>query len=491
MTSDTTTQAAWYYERSGQRIGPIPLNEIRTLVASAGLSGSTLVWRSGWAAWKPVHETELGSDLPSAKKSVATPRPLIEPEIPNGVKGWSWGAFLLSLFWAIRFRVWWGLLSLVPVLGLGVLIWLGIKGRELAWQRGQWESVEAFARVQRRWSIAGTLFTVLSGVLLASIYVHEHPALLEGLHTVQAQPRQEEPVGAVAQVTSVAAVGADLHKLQGASTGDLLKDGYWGPKIAAINPIAGRQCVEQTLPQLPPLQFDGGRLAVSSAHGSHAENWVTGLVQLDADGQLDIAVVCDEASEQILLLTSRGISSGVSSAVARWLKEQGRGETAVTVFDGQRTRQATVAELLGAGSQAGGVSPAVVTIMGDSFQTHGSLLRVVDDNGGKQLLLGQKVVAGIEGDLIHLASAYRSQDRDTVLVTTACSGSSCSYTSFALLDIQPDGQVKVLSNKELVIAADSAVPAIAPQADGSLLISFPGFKGPQRWRYADGALAKL
>lgn len=441
----------------------------------------------------------MGRSLPSSDKTAASPRPSTKPEpepaaktepIPSGIQGWSWGAFLLSFFWAIRFRVWWGLLSLIPGLGLGVLIWLGIKGREMAWRKGQWDSVDAFSRVQRRWSMAGIALTLLGSVLLVGVYVNEHPSPLAGPHRNPAQPSQEEPVGAAAQVAPVAAAGADPRKLQGTATGDLLKDGYWGPKIAAITPAANGQCLEQALTQLPPLQVDGDRLAVSSAHGSHAENWVTGLLQLDADGQVDIAVVCDEASGQILLLTSRGVGSSVSAGAARWLKEQGRGETAVTVFDGLHTRQATVAELLGAGSQASSRSPAVVATNSDSFQTPVGLLRVVDDKGSKHLMFGQKVIAGIEGDLIHLASAYRVQNRDTVLVTMACSGSSCSYTSFALLDIQSDGQVKVVSNKELVIAADSAVPAVAPQADGSLLISFSGFKGTQRWRYADGALTK-
>lgn len=74
---------------------------------------------------------------------------------PAGVAGWSWGAFLLNWIWAVFNRTWIGLLCLVPYIGLVFSIYLGIKGRELAWKNKRWDSVEHFNRVQRRWSVWG------------------------------------------------------------------------------------------------------------------------------------------------------------------------------------------------------------------------------------------------------------------------------------------------------------------------------------------------
>jgi hypothetical protein len=436
----------------------------------------------------------LGSHLPSSEKPAASPQPSTKPDpepepIPSGIQGWSWGAFLLSFVWAIRFRVWWGLLSLIPGLGLGVLVWLGIKGREMAWRKGQWDSAEAFSRVQRRWSMAGIALTLLGGVVLAGVFFHGHPTLLTGLFGSPDQPRQEEQVGAAPQATPVAPASADLSKFKGAAAGDMLKDGYWGPKIAAITPAANQQCMQRTVSGLPPLQLNGKGQAVSAAHGSHAENWVTGLLQLGADGHVNLALVCDETSEHILLLTS--MSGSLSPSAASWLKDQGSSNTTVTVFDGQQTRKTTIGELLGIGGQASGPAPSVIVVEGDSFQTQGGVLRVAERDGVKHLLLDQRVVSEIDGDLIRLITAYRFKDRDTVLVTTACSGSSCTYTSFALFEAWADGRTKVLSDKRLTLDTDGAAPEVMPQNDGSLLISFHGFDGPQRWRYADGAIAKL
>ena len=75
-----------------------------------------------------------------------------QQEIPDGVRGWSWGAFLLNWIWAIGNHTWIGLLAMIPYVNVPVSIWLGIKGREMAWRNGRWDSVEHFNRVQRTWS---------------------------------------------------------------------------------------------------------------------------------------------------------------------------------------------------------------------------------------------------------------------------------------------------------------------------------------------------
>ena len=71
---------------------------------------------------------------------------------PVGVKGWSWGAFLLSWIWAIFNKTWIGLLAFIPYAGILFALYLGFKGRELAWRSKRWDSLEHFNEVQRFWS---------------------------------------------------------------------------------------------------------------------------------------------------------------------------------------------------------------------------------------------------------------------------------------------------------------------------------------------------
>jgi len=87
--------------------------------------------------------------------------------LPAGVAGWSWGAFAFSWIWAIGNRTWWGLLGLVPGVGLVMRVVLGVKGREWAWRSRNWDSVDHFRRVQRRWSIAAGVCLVLLALVAA------------------------------------------------------------------------------------------------------------------------------------------------------------------------------------------------------------------------------------------------------------------------------------------------------------------------------------
>jgi MFS family permease len=108
----------------------------------------------------------------------------VSDALPDGIQGWSWGAFLLNWIWAICNRTYIGLLALIPYVGFGVALWLGFKGRELAWKNGSWQSVEHFNRVQRRWSQWGVGLVIGSFALgiLAAIAV---PAYVAYTHHAQ------------------------------------------------------------------------------------------------------------------------------------------------------------------------------------------------------------------------------------------------------------------------------------------------------------------
>ena len=79
---------------------------------------------------------------------------------PDGVQGWSWGAFLLSFIWGLGNKTPISLFSLVPYAGMGMNVYLGLKGRELAWKNKRWESVEHFNRVQAQWSFWGVVLFI-------------------------------------------------------------------------------------------------------------------------------------------------------------------------------------------------------------------------------------------------------------------------------------------------------------------------------------------
>lgn len=104
---------------------------------------------------------------------------------PPGVKGWSWGAFLLNWIWAIANKTWIGLLCFIPYIGLVVSIYLGFKGRELAWKNKRWDSIEHFERVQKRWSFWAVflIFGVAGLGIAAAVAI---PAYQQYIHHARA-----------------------------------------------------------------------------------------------------------------------------------------------------------------------------------------------------------------------------------------------------------------------------------------------------------------
>jgi hypothetical protein len=93
--------------------------------------------------------------------------------LPPGVAGWSWGAFLLNWIWALANSTWIGLLAIIPYVGFIVAIYLGVKGRELAWCNKRWASVEEFDRVQKSWSKWGVIlvFGMIGLGILAALVI--------------------------------------------------------------------------------------------------------------------------------------------------------------------------------------------------------------------------------------------------------------------------------------------------------------------------------
>lgn len=93
-------------------------------------------------------------------------------DLPDGVKGWSWGAFMFNWFWAIGNRTWIGLLAFFPYIGFVMAFVLGFKGREWAWRNKKWDSVEHFQKVQRRWSLWSLIFVAVFVIgILAAIAI--------------------------------------------------------------------------------------------------------------------------------------------------------------------------------------------------------------------------------------------------------------------------------------------------------------------------------
>ena len=104
-----------------------------------------------------------------------------DPALLEQVTGWNWGAFFLNWIWAFAHRLpGWaivilvvGFIPYVGIVNLGLAIYLGVKGSELAWERRPFRDLEDFQACQRVWRnwgigvfVAGIVITVVAAVFL-------------------------------------------------------------------------------------------------------------------------------------------------------------------------------------------------------------------------------------------------------------------------------------------------------------------------------------
>ena len=86
-------------------------------------------------------------------------------DIPPEIIRWNWGAFFLNWIWGIRNKTYIAFLCVVPIIGFVMMIVLGMRGNEWAWQNKHWESAEQFLHEQKVWSKWGIRYAVLLLIL--------------------------------------------------------------------------------------------------------------------------------------------------------------------------------------------------------------------------------------------------------------------------------------------------------------------------------------
>ena len=78
--ADTTE---WYAENQGKRLGPMPRDQLATLVTSGQVTQTTLVWREGMGEWTPAGQV---SELGDVFKKVPPPLPTRSGPPPLPIK---------------------------------------------------------------------------------------------------------------------------------------------------------------------------------------------------------------------------------------------------------------------------------------------------------------------------------------------------------------------------------------------------------------------
>ena len=120
----------------------------------------------------PVKPTDMGRGKATVATTTNTSGQGKDAAMPDEIRGWNWGAFLMSWIWGIGNKVWISFLCFVPFANLIMIFVLGAKGNEWAWQSKTWNSIEHFKKTQRTWMLVGVgllCASLVIGVLAAAI----------------------------------------------------------------------------------------------------------------------------------------------------------------------------------------------------------------------------------------------------------------------------------------------------------------------------------
>jgi len=113
------------------------------------------------------------TDDKAQKRKIKLPASIDEKRI---VRKWSWAGFTLGWAYLLGMRAgWWALLFLIlnyiPYVGVIPMIYLGIEGRKIAWEKRNWEDFDEYIDVQRKWDIWGIIiFVILAGLIILGVY---------------------------------------------------------------------------------------------------------------------------------------------------------------------------------------------------------------------------------------------------------------------------------------------------------------------------------
>jgi hypothetical protein len=127
----------------------------------------------------PAMTQEPAADMQPIPTEVASQpqaMPMMAGSLPDELRGWNWGGFLLAPFWAIAHGQFIGVLAFLPLFNIIFAFYFGAKGNELAWAQHP-SDPESFVKKQKQWASIGWITTILVTVLFIAYTVLAFGAL--------------------------------------------------------------------------------------------------------------------------------------------------------------------------------------------------------------------------------------------------------------------------------------------------------------------------
>jgi hypothetical protein len=112
-----------------------------------------------------------GLDLPEA--SIPLNKFVTEQEEMKKLEKWNWGAFLLAPIWTLSNKLEkWTILTFIPGVNIPTVIYLGLKGNRLAYNKSEIRNIDQFMTLQGQWNTWGIrFFWIALGVSILGLFI--------------------------------------------------------------------------------------------------------------------------------------------------------------------------------------------------------------------------------------------------------------------------------------------------------------------------------
>lgn len=182
---------------------------------------------------------------------------------------------------------------------------------------------------------------ILSGIVVSMVIM--------GLPGCSKENNGTAPVATVEQKPTTFQAFTNLGDFKGKAPEALLSDEAVGAKLREILPNEQIACAKEIFNYMPDLEARPDGSLNAELHGSHAENWMHGLINVQQSGEINLLIDCSFGgkAEPYYLFTNKSVELESAKVVKEWVSDTGlNGDEMVVVSNGKEKRKVLLSNLV-------------------------------------------------------------------------------------------------------------------------------------------------
>lgn len=188
---------------------------------------------------------------------------------------------------------------------------------------------------------------ILSGITVALIVM--------GLPGCSKEGKDTAPIAKAEQKLTTFQPFENLSKFKGKAPEELLSDELIAARLRTILPQEQMACLKEVFNYMPDLDVKPSGNVYAELNGSHAENWMKAMLDIQPSGEINIMLDCSfdkSGAQPFYLFTNRNVDDVSAASIKSWLENLAiNGDENAVVSDGTQKRELKIVALKSNGDQ--------------------------------------------------------------------------------------------------------------------------------------------